>query len=156
MNLSSLVMNVSPASIMILLQSYNTFMENFQVGLQIVDSRQQIVDSRQQIVDSRQQIVDNRQQIVDQGFIQNFQNKNCGNFLYFMANFVSLLKAVYSKSSRRRKFVDLFCHKITIVVTKCFFFLFFWLALITSIIKTTPTLYYSIGFAFGRVRLCWY
>ena len=31
MNLSSLVMNVSPASIMILLQSYNTFMENFQV-----------------------------------------------------------------------------------------------------------------------------
>ena len=30
MNFNSLVMNVSPASIMIILQSYNTFMENFQ------------------------------------------------------------------------------------------------------------------------------
>ena len=30
MNFNSLVMNVSPASIMIILHSYNTFMENFQ------------------------------------------------------------------------------------------------------------------------------
>jgi hypothetical protein len=30
MNFNSLVMNVSPASIMIILQSYNTFMANFQ------------------------------------------------------------------------------------------------------------------------------
>ena len=30
MNFNSLVMNVSPASIMILLHSYNTFMQNFQ------------------------------------------------------------------------------------------------------------------------------
>ena len=49
MNFSSLVLNVSPASIMILLQSYNTFMLNFQAVKEDLEEELKVEDSEENL-----------------------------------------------------------------------------------------------------------